>query len=136
VIPASNSVMARNLFRLSYLLDRPDYRKIAENMIDLVIGNMVDYPSGYSNWSQLMLDLTENHLEVAIAGPNAIVVLNELQKNYLPQVVFCAGTTENSLPLLGNRIVAEKTLIYVCRNNSCQLPVETVEEALRLIRKK
>jgi hypothetical protein len=136
VIPASNSVMAKNLFRLSYLLDRPEYLKIAREMLDLVSGNMTDYPSGYSNWSQLMLNLTGNHFEVAIVGENALNLLKALQKNYLPQVVFCAGTSENDLPLLANRFVAGKTLIYICQDNSCQLPVETVEEALALIRKK
>jgi uncharacterized protein YyaL (SSP411 family) len=133
VIPASNSVMARNLYRLSYLLDRPDYLRIARNMLDLVSGKMAEYPSGYSNWSQLLLNLTDVHYEVAIAGPNAINLLKELQKNYLPQVVFCAGTSENDLPLLANRAVASKTLIYICQDNSCQLPVETAEEALKLI---
>lgn len=133
VIPASNSVMARNLFRLSLLLDRPDYRDITIAMLGSVVGNMTAYPSGYSNWSQLMLDQTENHLEVAIVGTNAIKLLNELQKEYSPQVVFCAGTLENTLPLLAQRFVARKTLIYICQNNSCQLPVETVEEALKLI---
>jgi uncharacterized protein YyaL (SSP411 family) len=136
VIPASNSVMAKNLFRLSYLLDQPDYRKISGEMLDLVSGNMTDYPSGYSNWSQLMLNLTGNHFEVAIVGENALSLLKALQENYLPQVVFCAGTSENDLPLLANRFVAGKTLIYICQDNSCQLPVETVEEALALIRKK
>ncbi|MDP2888051.1 MAG: thioredoxin domain-containing protein [Bacteroidota bacterium] len=136
VIPASNSVMAKNLFRLSYLLDRPDYRKISREMLDLVSGNMVDYPSGYSNWSQLMLDMTGTHFEVAIIGENALNLLKVLQVNYLPQVVFCAGTSENDLPLLANRFVAGKTLIYICQDNSCQLPVETVEEALALIMKK
>lgn len=135
VIPASNSVMAKNLFRLSYLLDRPDYRKISREMLDLVSGNMADYPSGYSNWSQLMLDMTGTHFEVAIIGENALNLLKALQKNYLPQVVFCGGTSENDLPLLANRFVAGKTLIYICQDNSCQLPVETVEEALALIRK-
>lgn len=133
VIPASNSVMAKNLFRLYLLLDRPDYRDIAEAMLASVVGNMTAYPSGYSNWSQLMLDLTQQHLEVAIAGPNAINLLNELQKRYLPHVVFCAGTIENNLPLLAQRMVSGKTLIYICQNNSCQLPVETVEEALGLL---
>jgi uncharacterized protein YyaL (SSP411 family) len=136
VIPASNSVMARNLFRLYYLLDRPDYLKIAREMLDLVSNNMIHYPSGYSNWSQLMLDLTDSHLEVAIAGPNATILLNELQKYYLPQVVFCAGTSENNLPLLLHRFVAGKTLIYICQGSTCQLPVETVEEALKLIQRK
>jgi len=136
VIPSSNSVMAKNLFRLSYLLDRPDYLIIAQKMLNLVSGNMADYPSGYSNWSQLMLNLTGNHFEVVIVGENVISLLNEIQKNYLPNVIFCAGTFENNLPLLKNRFVSGKTLIYICQDNSCQLPVETVEEALEIIRKK
>ena len=136
VIPASNSVMAKNLFRLSYLLDQPDYLKTAKKMFNRIIGNMTDYPSGYSNWSQLMLNLSGNHLEAAIVGENAINLLNELQKNYLPQVIFCAGTAKSELPLLKERFVPGKTLIYICQNNSCQLPVETVKEALEIIRKK
>lgn len=135
VIPASNSVMAKNLFRLSYLLERPEYLTTAKKMLDLVSGNMTDYPSGYSNWSQLMLNITGNHFEVAIVGENALNLLTKLQKNYLPQVVFCAGTSENTLPLLANRFVAGDTLIYICQDNNCQLPVRTVEEALTIIRK-
>ncbi|HEY3373103.1 MAG TPA: hypothetical protein VGK10_19790, partial [Prolixibacteraceae bacterium] len=128
-------MMARNLFRLYLLLDRLDYRDIASAMLASVVGNMIAYPSGYSNWSQLMLDVTESHFEVAIAGPKAISLLNELQKRYLPHVVFCAGTHENNLPLLAERLVDGKTLIYICQDNSCHLPVETVGEALKLIEK-
>ena len=134
VIPASNSVMAKNLLRLSYLLEKPDYLNIANKMLGLVSINMTDYPSGYSNWSQLLLNLTGNHFEVAITGENAINLLNELQKNYLPQAIFCAGTKESDMPLLQNRYVAGKTLIYICQDNSCLLPVETVEEAIEMIR--
>ncbi|HEX7583336.1 MAG TPA: hypothetical protein VF373_01500, partial [Prolixibacteraceae bacterium] len=136
VIPASNSVMAKNLFRLSYLLEQPGYLQIAQKMLGLVTANMADYPSGYSNWAQLMLNLTDTHFEVAIVGENAIYLLNELQKHYLPQVIFCAGTTENSLPLLQNRYVQGKSLIYICQDKSCLLPVETVEMALKLINPK
>ena len=133
VIPSSNSVMAKNLFRLSYLLDRPDYLETAQKMHNVVSGNTTDYPSGYSNWSQLMLNLTGNHFEVAIVGENAISLLNEFQKNYLPQVIFCAGKADNDLPLLKDRYVSGKTLIYICQNYSCLLPVETVVEALEII---
>ena len=134
VIPSSNSVMAKNLFRLSWLLDKPDYLNIAHKMTDLVRGNVENYPSGFSNWSQLILNLNESHYEVAIAGENAKSLLKELQKHYLPQVIFCAGPSEYGLPLLKGRLVPGKTLIYICQNKSCMLPVETVEEALALIR--
>ncbi|MBL7970956.1 MAG: thioredoxin domain-containing protein [Prolixibacteraceae bacterium] len=135
VIPSSNSVMAKNLFRLSYLLDRPGYLETAQKMLSRVSKNIAEYPSGYSNWSQLMLNLTGNHFEVVITGANATNLLHQLQKHDLPEVIFCAGTAENNLPLLQHRFVSGKTLIYVCQDNSCQLPVETPEEALNLIRK-
>jgi uncharacterized protein YyaL (SSP411 family) len=134
VIPASNSVMAKNLFRLSYLLDRPQYLNFAKKMLDLVSGSIAEYPSGYSNWSQLLLNLSGTHFEVAIVGENAIGILNEFQKNYLPNVIFCAGTSENNMPLLQHRFVSGKTLIYICQDKSCMLPVETVEEAIGFIR--
>jgi len=104
-------------------------------MLDRVTLNMVDYPSGYSNWSQLMLNLTGIHFEVVLVGENAFSLLKELQKYYMPNVIYCAGTTENGLPLLQNRYVPGKTLIYICQNNTCMLPVETVEEALAEIGK-
>jgi uncharacterized protein YyaL (SSP411 family) len=135
VIPSSNSVMARNLFRLSYLLDRPEYLNLVQKMVDQISGNMMDYPSGYSNWSQLLLDLSGTRMEVVIVGEKAVELLRELQKYYFPNVIFCAGATENELPLLKNRYVPGKTLIYICQNNSCLLPVETVEKAIDLIHK-
>lgn len=135
VIPASNSVMARNLYRLSWLLDRSDYKEIAIAMLNGIAENINAYPPGYSNWCQLILDLTETHLEVAVAGSEALKVLNELQRKYLPQVTFCAGVAEDHLPLLKNRVVAGKTLIYICQDNTCQLPVNSVDEAVKLIHK-
>lgn len=136
VIPASNSVMAKNLFRLSHLLDKPKYRETAQKMLETISGNISEYPSGYSNWCQLLLNLAGSHYEIAIVGAEATKRLQKMQKYYLPQVVFCAGATENELPLLQNRLVAGKTLIYVCQDNSCMLPVETVVEALELLCKK
>jgi uncharacterized protein YyaL (SSP411 family) len=133
VIPASNSVMARNLYRLSWLLDRTDYREIAASMLNGVAEHMTAYPTGYSNWAQLVMDLSEDHLEVAITGPEALNMLHDLQRYYLPQVTFCAAMEENNLPLLQGRFVRDKTLIYICRNNTCQLPVDSVESALELI---
>ncbi|HNX55712.1 MAG TPA: thioredoxin domain-containing protein [Prolixibacteraceae bacterium] len=133
VIPSSNSVMARNLLRLSYLFDRPDYKKIAEDMLERMTGNITEYPSGYSNWAQLLMDFTRSPREVVIIGEKAIVHLKNLQKHYLPDVIFCASTTASDLSLLKDRYVSGKTLIYICQDNTCQLPVETIEEALRLL---
>jgi uncharacterized protein YyaL (SSP411 family) len=133
VIPSSNSVMAKNLFRLSWLLNRPNFLDISQKMLAQVTDSIINYPSGYSNWLQLLLNLSGEHYEVAIVGENAFDMLKKIQQYYLPHVVFCAGKTENGLPLLKNRFSAGKTLIYICQNQSCRLPVETAEEAVSLL---
>lgn len=133
VIPASNSIMANNLFKLGHLLGESDYLKLAKDMLGKLVDDFKSYPSGYSNWLQLMLNLTTDHFEVAIAGKQAIEKLQNIQKHYLPNCLFCAGSEEHNLELLKNRIVPKKTLIYVCQGNTCQLPVEEVANALQLI---
>ena len=102
-------------------------------MLERMTGNMAEYPSGYSNWAQLFLDFTANQKEVVIVGENAIEQLKKLQKHYLPNVIFCSSTTASNLSLLKDRYVSGKTLIYICQDNTCQLPVETIEDALRLL---
>ncbi|MBL7967152.1 MAG: thioredoxin domain-containing protein [Prolixibacteraceae bacterium] len=135
VISSSNSVMARNLLRLSYYSEKTDYRSIAQHMLERMIVNLSEYPSGYSNWANLYLEFSGDQKEVVIVGENAHELAKIFQKHYLPNVIFCVSTGPSDLPLLKNRYASGKTLIYICQNNTCQLPVETVKEALELIRK-
>ncbi|WP_163707353.1 thioredoxin domain-containing protein [Mangrovibacterium lignilyticum] len=132
VIPASNSVMANNLNRLGHLLGNRAFQNTAKAMLLVVSDNILNYPSGHANWMNLALSLAKHQYEIAIAGENALKLTLELQQNYLPDCLFCPGTNEQ-LPLLQNRLQAGKTKIYVCENSSCKLPVDTVEETLKLI---
>jgi uncharacterized protein YyaL (SSP411 family) len=51
-----------------------------------------------------------------------------------PNKIIAAGEKESTLPLLQDRFVNGKTLIYVCENSVCKLPVEKTEDALKLIK--
>ncbi|WP_339738800.1 thioredoxin domain-containing protein [uncultured Sunxiuqinia sp.] len=133
VIPASNSVMANNLFRLGHLAGQTNYLKIAETMLSKLVEDFQNYPSGYSNWLQLGLNFTGNQFEVAVTGEKAITKLREIQKHYLPNALFCAGTGASDLTLLKDRLAVGKTLIYICQNQTCHLPVEAVSDALKLM---
>lgn len=58
VIPAANSVMANNLHLLYLLLGRPEYRTIAEKMLQHVEPQFSRYPMAYANWGNLILKKT------------------------------------------------------------------------------
>ena len=132
VVPSSNSVMGANLFKLGHLLEKNNYLRVAKTMLEKVGENVVQYPSGHANWLNLALNFAGSQFEVVLAGPDAGHISRELQRHYLPHCLFVPGETE-SLPLLKGRLKKDKTLIYVCQNNRCLLPVEKPEDALQLI---
>ncbi|PWI29537.1 thioredoxin domain-containing protein [Flavobacteriaceae bacterium LYZ1037] len=134
VIPASNSIMAKNLFKLSHYFENDYYFNTATNMLNNVKPEIANYGSNYSNWLDLMLNYTHPFYEVAISGIEAHQKTKELNKTYLPNKLLIGSTEESNLPLLKNRYIENETYIYVCVNKACKLPVKEAVEAVELIK--
>jgi uncharacterized protein YyaL (SSP411 family) len=138
VIPASNSVMAQNLRQLGLFFDESNYSERALNMLKKIQELAVKEPGYLANWAILYLQQLQPAAEIAIAGPEAEKLREELSTFFLPNAIL-AGTDKNAsqLPLLEDRVgMTEETLIYVCFNKTCQMPVETVKEAQAQLGKK
>ena len=131
VIPASNSIMARNLHQLSIHFGNTFYEKTAQEMLDKILAN-IDYPSAFSNWLNLDLDITESK-ELAIVGENALEKLQQFNSHYLPNVLVCGSPKNSLLPFLENRFQEGKTFLYLCENKTCQAPSENIEKVLQMI---
>ncbi len=130
VLPSPNSTMALNLFTLGTLLDNQEYIEHSREMLQKMNSRIPDYAEGYSQWLKLALLFKEGTKEVVIIGEKHQEYLGQLEKHYIPNVFFSSSKSDSDLPLLAHRYVEGKTMIYVCENKTCQLPVETVEEAL------
>lgn len=135
VIPASNSIMARNLFKLGTLTYNPEMVDLAKQMLANMNNQITEskQPSYYSNWCQLMASMITPPYEVAVLGEDALSKSLELQKNYMPNSFFLGGKSEGSLELLKDKLQEDRTMIYVCQNKVCKLPVEDVAKALTLV---
>lgn len=133
VIPSSNSELATVLFHLGKLFDQPDYLRISRSMISEIQNHLVRGGPYYANWAGLYGMITMGAKEVAILGDNFKESLKALHHNYLPDLIFTGGDQE-LLPLTLKKSVPGKTLIYICKDNTCQLPVEDTGQALGLIR--
>jgi len=135
VIPSSNSVMAKNLFILSQYFDNGDLLKVSKNMLSKISGQIKEYPQGYSNWLDLKLNFTNAFYEIVVTGENAVDIINELNSSYLPNTIIDGTVKEdNSRPLTKSRFKFGEDLIYVCNDGTCQLPVRSVRECLKLIK--
>jgi uncharacterized protein YyaL (SSP411 family) len=134
VIPSANAQMARNLFQLSALFSKRDHRIIADRMLAGAI-ERTDYWPSATHWAELLLWRTESFKEVVIAGTSKKQVdslRSELQRHYLPNVIY-AGGVEEKLPLLEGRVMDE-ALIFVCQEGACGLPVKKASEAIDLLK--
>ena len=136
VIPASNSIMARNLFHLGTYFYNQEYIDKSKQMLLNVVNKIqeTEQPSFYSNWCNLLLSVTNTPYEIAIVGPNAANLRNQLMTNHLPNAMLLGGTTEGTLELLQDKLQEGETYIYVCQNKSCKLPVTEVGKALELMK--
>ena len=135
VIPSSNSIMAHVLFRLGQLTDNDLYITISKQMLSKVVDEVIEHGPYYANWASLLGKFVFPQKEIVITGDKALEKSLLIQAGYFADCIFAGGFDE-SLPLLQNRWVKDKTLIYVCKDKSCELPVENIEEALKLIRSK
>ena len=131
VIPASNSMMARNLYHLGILLDNEDWKTKAMDMASR-LATMIESEPGYtSNWGILFSEITHGVAEVVIVGKEAKKLMKEFHQHHQPFALTLGTTTKSELPLLQGRDQKEgDTMIYVCINKTCKLPVRSVAEAL------
>jgi len=129
VIPSSNSEMAKALHTLGSLLDINEYKTMATQMLLNVQADMAGYPSGYSNWALVHLQMSKPYYEVAITGKEWTEKVSELNKHYIPNKVIMGGE-DGDIPLLEGKFIGETT-IFVCVDRACQMPVTKVEDAIQ-----
>ena len=133
VIPSSNAALAHGLFVLSHHFDIPKYAETSQQMLKNVLPEMEKYPSAFSHWMQLLAQYQNAYYELVVVGPEALEKTTLLNSYYLPNKLLAGSTQKSDLYLLEGRYQKDNTYIYVCVNNTCKLPVKTVEEALKLI---
>jgi uncharacterized protein YyaL (SSP411 family) len=134
-LPSSNAVMSEVLHHLGVYFDNHEYSTKAAMMLSRASAQVNSRPENHTAWCYVAGIFSYGTHEVAIMGKNARKINLDLQKNYLPHCIFMGETNKENLPLLQNKMQANKTLIYVCTNKVCKLPVEETSLALQQLNK-
>lgn len=133
VIPASNSIMARNLHRLALLTYEESYAKISKDMLGGMSELVAKEPGFLANWGHLYLENLVPTAEIAIIGKGAKNLANEfLQLGIANAVLAWSEIPTETAPILQGKTPdpTGNALIYVCFDRACRRPVSTVADAL------
>ncbi|MBT8379875.1 MAG: thioredoxin domain-containing protein [Ignavibacteria bacterium] len=130
VTPSSNSSMVAGLQKLSKYFYSNGYEEITATLIKIMKEPSLKNPAFNSYWLTSAIRQAYPFYEIGIVGNESIVKRKEIAKEYLPNISLFGTNEKATLEILNDRFVEGKTLIYVCENRVCQLPVEQVSEAL------
>lgn len=130
VIPSSNSTHAKNLFWLGHFFEEKKYLETSKQMLKNVLPELESYPSGYSNWLDLLLHYSKPFYEVVVVGKKANEEMTKIHCHYLPNTLRVGSIIENASPLFKNRFVPYKTLFYICTDSHCENPLSSIEDVL------
>lgn len=131
VIPASNSIMAINLYKLSKLYPDDKYELVAKQMLKNVQVNFKENAQSHANWLQLVLFMNQPFFEIAIVGDDYKTKAQQLLQYCIPNSIVASTENQSDISILKERYSEGNTLIYVCLHGSCKLPVTEVGKSLK-----
>ena len=126
VMPASNSVMAKNFWIMGHYFKNENWIGYAQQMLANASEDMEGYGPGHSNWGILYLMELKGAVEISCLEK----LPNNLNKHpvYPPERVILSYHSEISSDLSKG-----ETGIYICANGSCFPPVWNEKEYLELL---
>ncbi|HEY6899527.1 MAG TPA: thioredoxin domain-containing protein [Puia sp.] len=130
--PSGNSMMASNLLYLSVVFNEPEWMERALRMASQLTRPVTGYPGSFGGWATLFQAFTYTIPEVVITGVRPEKTRKEFLKHLIPYRVLQSTDQENTqFPLLTGKPVGELSLIFLCKNYSCQLPVNEIATVIR-----
>jgi len=121
VIPSSNSVMARNFFRLGAYFREERWTENARQMLANMYDGMETYGSGYSNWAKLLLEMNQGLIEVHL--------LNVQSNEVITWPENCLISYHKEIPMS----TSYSTGIFVCAKGTCYPALSTLNAAKKRI---
>jgi uncharacterized protein YyaL (SSP411 family) len=137
--PSGNSIAALTLLRLNLLTGNDDYRRRATAVLRLMADQIRRYPSAFGFALSALDFYLDSPLEVVIvgsSGPRMDELLRTVWTTYVPNRVIatCHQDYEPAAALVplfaGRDTLATEPTAFVCRANTCQLPVNTAADLL------
>ncbi len=127
--PSGNSIMLQNLIRLHIFTGNNELYQQSVRMISSLKVSMIKHGSSFGNWLTAALQFVYPIAEVVIMGKEAHEMADKVMQMYYPHLLMQFSKKENTdYPLLMGRYSEKATFIYLCKNNVCNLPVNSAED--------
>ncbi len=134
-LPSGNSVAANLLLRLFHLTQDKKFleisTKIMENQAQMAAVN----PFGFCHLLNTVFMYLQKPREITVLNSQNNEIVDSLTNRFMPESILVTVKNENQLNNLsklpffeGKQFQNDKTTVFVCKDFTCSLPLETISE--------
>ncbi|MFZ0184598.1 MAG: hypothetical protein WAL88_07170 [Nitrosotalea sp.] len=139
-LPSGNSVAAAVMLRLYHITGEKKYLDTAIKVMESLGMLAAENPFGFGQLLNVVYSYLIKPLEITVINSSNAEIKNYLTKKFIPEAILVLISTKEELDNLnqlqffaGKEYDVNKTRVYVCRDFTCSLPLETMSDIKKLV---
>lgn len=139
-LPSGNSIAAGSLLRLYHITQDKRFFEISVKIMESLSTMAAENPFGFGQLLNVIFMYLQKPLEITIMNETNQELCNYLTKKFLPEGILVNISKEENLTELknlpffaGKNYDKTKTKVYICKDFTCSLPLETASEIEKLL---
>ena len=139
-LPSGNSVSCFIMLRLFHLTQEHKFLEISTKIMESQAQMAAENPFGFGFLLNVIYMYLQKPLEITILNDSNKEVTNFLKKSFLPESILVSIHNSNQLEALSNfpffagkNFDSNTTNVFVCRDFTCSLPLQTIEDVKKVL---
>jgi hypothetical protein len=139
-LPSGNSVAAGTMLRLYHVTQEQKYLDTAVKIIESLGTMAAENPFGFGQLLNVIFMYLQKPLEITVINEVNNEIKNYLTKKFIPESILVSILKKEDLDVLqklpffsGKEYDNTKTRVYVCKDFTCSLPLDSLAEIQKLV---
>lgn len=139
-MPSGNSVAANCLLKLYHFTQEKRFLEITTKVMESFAIAAAENPFGFGCLLNTIYLYLQGPTEITLINPINKEIYDYATKRFFPEAILVVVPSEENLKALskhsffaGKEFTADKTIVFVCKNFSCSLPLQTIPEIENLL---
>jgi len=134
-LPSGNSVAANLLLRLFHLTQEKKFLEISTKIMENQAQMAAENPFGFGHLLNTVFMYIQKPREITVLNSQNKEIVDSLTNGFMPESILVTVQNENQLNKIsklpffeGKQFQNDKTIVFVCKDFTCSLPLETISE--------
>jgi len=139
-LPSGNSVSCFIMLRLFHLTQEHKFLEISTKIMESQAQMAAENPFGFGFLLNIIYMYLQKPLEITILNDSNKEITNFLTKSFLPESILVSINNSNQYEALSNypffagkNFDSNTTKVFVCRDFTCSLPLQTIEDVKKVL---